>query len=101
MEIKVSWTLVQDERIFENVFVVSKFHEDVFWIDETGGCFNSFKTRPILCKDFTRTIVECFHLSILPCVFEIRTPSYAIEIRTHHVPYESLRVRQVQSFFWR
>ena len=56
MEIKVSWTLVQDERIFKNV-LGSISHEDVFWIDKTGGHFDSIKPTPILFKDFARTIV--------------------------------------------
>lgn len=56
MEIKVSWALVQDERVFKNV-LGSISHEDVLWIDKTSGCFDSIKSRPILFKDFTRTIV--------------------------------------------
>ena len=72
MKIKVSWAFVQDERIFKNVSVVSKFHKDVFWIDNTSGCFDSIKPTPILFKDFTRTIL--YKLSILPPACEIRTP---------------------------
>lgn len=75
VEIKISRTLVQDERVFNNVFVFSKFHEDVFWVDKTRGSFDSFKTRPILRKDFPCTIVEIFYFCVLECVFEIRNTS--------------------------
>lgn len=73
MNVKVSWTLVQDERVFKNVSVVSKFHEDVFWINDVVGCFDSIKPRPILFKDFTHTLD--IKTSMLPPAFKIRTPS--------------------------
>ena len=57
MEIKVSWTLVQEERIFKNV-LGSISHEDVFWIDNTSGCFDSIKPTPILFKDFAHTLIQ-------------------------------------------
>ena len=97
MKIKVSWTLVQDERIFKNVSVVSKFHKDVFWIDNTSWCFDSVKARTIRFEDFAQTPVK--YTTFLPDTLEIRTPYYAIEFLRHHFLYETLGVRKPQSFF--
>lgn len=72
MEIKVSRTLVQDERVFNSV-LGSISHEDVFWFDNTTGYFDSVEARAILFEDFTHTRV--IYISILPEATEIRTPS--------------------------
>ena len=71
MNVKVSWALVQDERIFKNV-PRSIFHEDVFWVNDTVGYFDGIKPLSIWFGNFAHAFI--IPLKILPKAFEIRTP---------------------------